>query len=114
VASGANYTFSSDRGLVGITHTAGSANIVVTNAGTYSILFTVYLTNNSVQNIAVAVNGVVVDEFTMGAGSGEVGADTMLALHAGDIVTIRNIDNNTASLTAAPFISAYVLITRLA
>jgi hypothetical protein len=74
----------------GITHAPGNAGIAVVGAGIYKIDFSVSGTEPS--QFAVFVNGAVAPGSTYGSGAGtqQSTGQVILALGAGDVVTIRN------------------------
>jgi hypothetical protein len=82
----------SDNGVMttGITHVAGTSPITLTNSGTYEIAFAVSGVEPS--QFAVFVNGNPVDSsiFGSGAGTQQNSGQVLLALSAGDVVTLRN------------------------
>jgi hypothetical protein len=86
---GSNITFGSNGPLFNLTHTLGTAPIVVGLAGIYNIAFEINTSNNNPQDWAIQVNGVNRAEFNA-AGQSITGLAT-LALNAGDAVTINNI-----------------------
>ncbi len=109
ITSGANVTFSNNGPLVGVMHTVNTAPIVVGSSGIYNITFTVYNTNNSATNIALAVNNVNQALFKS-SGSQVLSGEYTLSLNTGDSITIRNIDANSYTLEPAGYISAFVSI----
>src|SRR5262249_50866361 len=98
VAQEASVSFSNNGPLVGITHTAGSTDVVVTNSGTYAINFSV--TGSQQNQFALFRNGVVAPESLYGTGSGGSGNDgqVILVLVAGDVLTLRNHTSNASSV----------------
>jgi hypothetical protein len=75
----------------GFTHTPGTSQITVLNAGTYYIIFSVSGVESN--QFAIFVNGVATSPVTIyGSGAGtqqNVGFGT-LVLNAGDVITLRN------------------------
>lgn len=88
VPVGTDLLWSGNGPMNGVSHTAGTASVVVTNAGTYKMTFGINTSANNPQFWGVAVNGTVVQHFGC-AGQTLFGA-TQLTLAAGDVVTIRN------------------------
>ena len=90
VALEAAILFDSNGVLVGITHAIGSATIQVVNAGTYEIAFSVSGTESS--QFALSVNGTPVAGSVYGSGAGtqQNNGQVILALGAGDAVTVVN------------------------
>ncbi len=114
IPSGSDGIFSSNfAGNIGITHFPGTAPITVNQSGVYEINFSVYQSNNSVSQISIAINNIVQNTIADQTDH-QLSATIVLSLKKGDIVTIRNTDNNALSLTASPNISAYVSIMRIA
>lgn len=110
VAVGANVNFSNNGPLNGISHTPGTATVVVAAAGTYNLTFSIYTTQNNPQDWAVVINGVVRQRFNS-AGQTITGT-TSLTLNASDRVTIRNVATvpDPATLRTGDFTTAYMLI----
>ncbi len=102
-------TFSNNGPLVGVTHIVNTAPIVVGSSGIYNITFTVYNTNNSATDIALAINNVNQALFKS-SGSQVLSGEYTLSLNAGDSITIRNIDASNYTLEPAGYISAFVSI----
>jgi hypothetical protein len=75
-----------------VTHTAGTAAVVVPTAGTYQIDYSVNITAGVGSAIAVAVGGTVDASTNVTAlvSTGEVSGTAMLTLAAGDVLTLRN------------------------
>ncbi len=88
---GSDFIFQNNGPINGITHTAGTSQIVVPAAGNYEINYTVALTSNTDANILIAVNGTVVSSTLVPTQSvlGEFSNSVILALSAGDSVTLR-------------------------
>jgi hypothetical protein len=117
VGIGVPFTFDSNGPLSGVTHAALSSNIVVTSAGTYSITFSVSGTNPG--QIEIFINGAPVPSTVYGSGAGtqQDNGQVILALGAGDTITLVNVG---ASQILAPNIggtsttvNASVLVLRL-
>jgi hypothetical protein len=99
IAREASVSFSNNGPLVGITHTPGSPNVVVTNSGTYAVFFS--LTSTQQSQFALFLNGTVVPESLYGSGSGNIGplGQVILDLAAGDILTLVNHTSNANSVS---------------
>ncbi len=74
----------------GFTHTPGSSAITVVNSGTYEIEFSV--SGVEPNQFAVFLNGVPVSSSVYGSGAGtqQNNGQVILALNAGDLVTVCN------------------------
>jgi hypothetical protein len=83
----------------GITHTISTSEITVVNAGIYEIAFSLSATESN--QFALFVNGVVVPGSVYGSGavSQQTNGQVILALVAGDIVTLVNHSSAGASVT---------------
>ena len=110
VPVGSDVTFGSNGPLFNMTHTLGTAPIVIGITGTYNIAFTINTSNNNPQDWAIFVNGVNRAEFNA-AGQSITGL-TALVLNAGEAVTIRNVATvpDPAVLRTSNTISASVII----
>jgi hypothetical protein len=108
-------------GTAGITHAPGTSGISVASQGTYKVAFSVSGTQPC--QFALFVNGVLMPESVYGSGAGtqqDTGQD-ILALNAGDVVTLVNNTSAAAvTLAAAPpiggaatAVNASILIERL-
>jgi hypothetical protein len=99
VAQEASVSFSNNGPLVGITHTAGTAGVTVTSAGTYSINFSV--TGTPANQFALFLNGTVVPQSLYGAAGGNSQNDgqVILALAAGDVLTLVNHTSHASSVS---------------
>jgi hypothetical protein len=74
----------------GITHAPGTAGIVLVNSGVYMVTFSVSGTEPS--QMALFVNGVMAPGSVYGSGAGtqqNTGAP-LVAVNAGDVLTVRN------------------------
>jgi hypothetical protein len=91
VALEAAVTFDSN-GLMtaGVTHAIGGSGITLVNAGVYKISFSVSASEPS--QISLFIDGVVVVGTTYGSGAGtqQNTGQVMLAIAAGDVLTVRN------------------------
>jgi hypothetical protein len=112
--------FDSNGPLSGVTHVAGSSNIVVTNAGVYAVLFSVSGTEPN--QFTIWVNGVSQPSTRYGSGAGSQQNDglSILTLPAGAVITIVNDDSSSPSVDlSTPIggtganVNASVLIVRL-
>ena len=90
VAVEAPIFFSANNNLFGIQHVAGSQTITVTNAGVYSIWFTV--AGSQPNQFGIFANGVSAVETIYGSGAGTQQNNGMaiLTLPAGAAITIVN------------------------
>ena len=92
VAVEAAVLFNNNGPLVGVTHSISSStqNIVITNAGTYAIIFSVSGTEPN--QFALFVNSIVAPSTIYGSGAGtqQNTCLSMLTLGAGDILTLVN------------------------
>ena len=96
-------------GTAGITHAPGSADISFVNKGDYKVTFSVSGTEPN--QFALFINGVVVAESVYGSGAGtqQNNGQAILAIEAGDKLTLRNHTSAAAvSLAAAPPIGGTV------
>jgi hypothetical protein len=88
----------SNNGVItaGITHVGGSSQITLTNSGTYEIAFLVSTVEPN--QFAVFVNGaaVVSSIFGSGAGTQQNNGQVILALGAGDVITLVNHSSSAA------------------
>jgi hypothetical protein len=103
VALEADLTFDTNGVLTsGITHVAGSAGVVLLNAGTYRVTFSVSATEPS--QMALFVNGVVVPGAVYGSGAGtqQNTGHTIVTVAAGAVLTIRNHTSSAAIGLATP------------
>jgi hypothetical protein len=93
-----NIPFDSNGELVGFTHTAGAAEITVTNAGTYRVDSVVSATEPD--QVGLFLNGVVVPGSIYGSGAGtqQNSGQVIVDLFAGDQLTLRN-DTSAAAFT---------------
>jgi len=103
VAAGTDVTLSSNGPLSGVTHTAGTAPVVVPLDGTYQIYYGVNITAGVGAAIAIAVNGVVDASTNVNllTATGETSGDVMLTLAGGDSLTLRNNSGATPFTTDA-------------
>ncbi len=82
----------------GITHAEGNAGVQFVGAGTYKVTFSVSGVEPS--QMALFLNGALVDGSTYGSGAGTqpLIGQTMLEVSAGDVLTLRN-HSSTAAVT---------------
>lgn len=119
VAVEAPIVFGSTGPVLGVTHAAGSSNIVVVAAGTYSITYSVSGTEPN--QFAIFVNGVAAASTVYGSGAGtqQNTGQAILALGAGNTITIVNHSSAAAIGLASVVggtqanVNASVLIERL-
>lgn len=85
-----NILFSDNGLLEGITHAAGTAEIIVPTDGPYMISFSLTLGNAVDLTVSIAINGVVVDSSSVPsqAMAGTLSSSMILSLLADDIVTL--------------------------
>jgi hypothetical protein len=120
VAIEAPVLFDGEANLVGVTHVVSSSNIVVTNAGTYSVFYSV--TGTEPNQFAIFVDGVPAIDTVYGSGAGTQQNDGMsiLVLAAGSVLTLVN-HSSAAAVTLASLVggtqanvNASVMIQRIA
>ena len=90
VAIEAAVTFDTNGPMLGFTHTAGNAGIVVTNSGTYRLTFSVSGVQPS--EFAVFVNGAALPSSIYGSGAGtqQDNGQLIVTLSANDVLTLVN------------------------
>ena len=91
VAVGASVTFDSNGILTaGITHTAGTSAITLTISGIYKVTFNLSTVEPS--QYTAFLNGIAITGATYGSGAGtqQNNGQFIVAVVAGDILTIRN------------------------
>jgi hypothetical protein len=95
VAVEADVTFSSNGPLAGFTHITGASAIGVEATGTYLVKFSV--TGTQAGQFTLMDNGVAVAGTTYGTGAGlqQDGGEAIVALTAGDALTLRNHTSST-------------------
>ncbi|ODA38705.1 Flagellar hook-length control protein FliK [Desulfosporosinus sp. BG] len=115
VLPGTDVVFSSNGPLVNETHTAGTAPITVALAGNYQIDYSVSITLGIGSEIAIAVNGVVNPSTLITAlvATGQVTGQAIIALAAGDVITLRNASGVALTLATAPEVGAQMTIDKL-
>jgi hypothetical protein len=115
VDGGDDIVFNSNGPLFGITHAAGTPDIVVPNTADYQIDYSVSTTDGSGAAIAIAVNGTV-DASTnrsLLASPGEVNGTAILSLTSGDVIALRNDSAIPMTLAAPPNIGAQLNMIQL-
>lgn len=116
VANNAAITFNATGPFTpGITHVNGTAPIIVADAGTYAIFFSV--SADQVSEIGIAINGAVdaSARYTSNDTDQQNTGFAILALAAGDSITIVNQSGAGITLTdTAGMVNASVLIERVA
>jgi hypothetical protein len=116
VAGGADIPFAGNSSLGdGITHTVGSTSFTVADAGRYRITAMVNITSGVGAALAVAVNGRVRPPTNVSIldSPGQTVTDSLLALAAGDVLTLRNNSAVTLATDAAPGVGAMIVIERI-
>ncbi len=115
IAGGADVVFSNRGPVNGITHTAGTISVAVTSAGVYEIDYSVNITAGVGSAIAIAINGTVDASTPKSAlvATGEVSGKAMVALAAGDVITLRNDSATPFTLSLAPGVGAQLTITKV-
>jgi hypothetical protein len=85
-----NIPFSDNGLLMGVLHTAGTAEITVPESGPYTINYSISITNEIDTVVSIAVNGVVVNSTSVPTqlSFGTFGNSIILSLLTGDIVTL--------------------------
>ena len=86
----------------GITHAPGGSGITLVNAGVYQVTFS--LSGTGANQIALFDNGTVVPGTVYGSGSGtqQNAGQVILAVSAGDVLSVRNATSTAAILLATP------------
>lgn len=120
IAIEAPIPFDSNGPLLGVTHTPTSPSVVITNAGVYSVTFSVSGTEPN--QFTLFVNGVpnTSTVYASGAGTQQNNGQVILALGAGDVLTLVNHSSASAIILAPTVggtqanVNASILIRRLA
>ncbi len=86
----------------GIAHAPGTPGIALVNAGTYAVTFSVSGTGSN--QIALFVNGGAVPGSVYGSGAGtqQNSGQAIVAIAAGDVLTVRNFTSSAAIGLATP------------
>jgi hypothetical protein len=120
VAIGADVTFDSNGIMTpGITHAPGSTGIALTEAGDYKVTFSV--SGSEPNQMALVVNGAPVPGtiYASGAGTQQNSGQAIIAIAAGDVITVRNHQSSAAVGLASPIggtesnVNASVVIEKL-
>jgi len=116
VAGGSDVPFSNNGPLNGVTHAAGTTTVTVPITGDYQIDYYVNVTVGIGASIAIAVNGSVNNTTPIAvlATDGGISGSAMLALAAGDVITLRNNSSTPFIMGLAPNIGAQLDIILLA
>ena len=112
VVGGADVIFTNNGPLSGVTHTAGTATVVVPVTGTYRVDYTVNYTAGVGAALAIAVNGTV-DASTnrdLLTAIGSISGENLLPLTAGDVITLRNNSAIPITLDSAPGVGASLVL----
>jgi len=123
IAAEAALTFGSNGPLSGVTHTAGTSSITITNTGTYSMSY--FVSGTTANQFTLFVNGTANTTTTYGTTAGITVGQAILSLSAGDVLTLVN---HTSVVVVLPTsvtlglqvggsqtsVNASILITRLA
>jgi hypothetical protein len=80
----------------GISHTPGTAQIIVTNPGSYEVTF--FASGVEPNQFALFLNGALVTGTVYGSGAGtqQNNGQAIIALAAGDVLTLRNHSSSAA------------------
>jgi hypothetical protein len=114
VTAGDDVILSSNGALDGVSHTEGTAEVVVPNDGIYKIDYGINSIVGFSAYIVLAVNGTPVPSTNIPIGfNGNSGA-VILILNAGDVITIRNNSESNIILTTEPEVSAQLNIIQIA
>ena len=100
VAPGTNVIFSNHGEISsGISHTTGTAPVIVANDGVYSI--ELFVTANSASQFSLEVNGIVVNQTIYGSDNQTptITGMTIASLSAGDIITLTNTTSGVSVAT---------------
>ncbi len=101
--AGSDIHLSSNGPANGISHRAGSSEIIVGVGGTYLVEYQAYLSTGIGASLALAVNGSVQPETVAlrHDSYGLVSGRAILSLAAGDVLTLRNNERETLTLSLA-------------
>lgn len=115
IVGGADFPFSTNGPLSGITHALGATTSTVSTAGIYEISYSMSIAAGVGSAMAVAVNGVVVPGTTVSSlvATGNISGKAAVSLAAGDVITIRNNSAVALMLALAPSAGAQLTIKRL-
>lgn len=98
-----------------MTHTPGSAQVIVNNAGNYEVEFIVTTTGCANVAFAIAVNGIIQPDINYSAlvAVGQVVGKEILTLKATDKITIVNNSNVSVTLSLLATISVALTVKQL-
>lgn len=116
VVGGADVPFSNNGSLgSGVIHTAGTTTTTVSAAGRYRVGFTVNFTAGVGAQYTIAVNGSATPAFNTPAltATGQVSGEGIIALTAGDVITLRNNSAVPGTLALAPSVGASLVVERI-
>lgn len=115
VVGGADIPFSTNGPSDGITHTAGTTTMTITEAGIYKIDYNVTTTDGVGAAVAIAVNGAIDASTSVPvlSGMGVVSGTALVSLSAGDIVTVRNNSATPLMTVESPAVGAQVNIEKM-
>jgi hypothetical protein len=115
VAGGADIPFSGPTSNgANISHDSFTTRFTVDTAGRYRITATVNVTAGTGSALAVAVNGTVrVATNVSILSTGQTVSDTLLALSAGDVLTVRNNSSVPFTTDLSPGVGASLVIQRI-
>jgi hypothetical protein len=115
VLGGEDFPFSNNGPLSGITHTAGTRTITVSTAGTYLINYQVSIIGGMSAQMAITINGVVNNSTRVPflVDTGNVSGTAIVALAAGDVITLRNNSIIGATVALAPSVGTQLTLVNL-
>jgi len=116
VAGGTNVIFSNTGPIVNETHVDGTDSVTVGLDGDYQIDYSVIITVGVGSEIAIAVNGGVVEASTRivaVVATGPVTGQAILTLTAGDVITLNNPSGTAFTTSASPDVGAQMTIDKL-
>lgn len=115
VVGGADIPFSNNGPLSSIMHTAGTTVVIIPDAGTYEVDYSINITAGVGSQIAVAVNGTVDASTSVPAlvPTGHISGKALLSLASGDIITLRNNSAIPLTLSLAPSVGAQLRVVKL-
>ncbi len=111
ISGGADICFSNNESLEGVSHSEGNAVVAIVDPGTYRVDYSVRTDGAIGAEIALTVNGTVVDgtgvPVTDGTGSAE------LYLNNGDAITLRNNSASSFDLALSPETGAEIFFVKI-
>lgn len=115
VVGSTDVPFNNNGPLSGIIRTASLTTITVPATGTYLVNYNVAITSGVGAQLAIAVNNTVdaSTPITALVATGELSGSAILALAAGDVITLRNNSETSLTMTLAPGVGAQMSITRV-